>query len=347
MLIERHFLDPETDYQFFRESTGTRLKPINIAVTGAGGQIGYSLIFRLAAGELLGLLQPISLRLLSPNPEKLHGILLELTDCAYPLLHDVVVTDNPRIAFKDADYTFLVGAKPRKEGMLRRDLLIENAEIFREQGKALNEVASRNVKVLVIGNPANTNTLIAMKNAPDLSPTSFSSMAMLDHHRAVGQLARKCRVPIGKIERVSVWGNHSCMQYPDLHHAKVNGINALSLVDKAWFVEEFIPTVQYRGSEVIKVRGQSSAASAANAAIKQMAAWVYGTKENDWISMGVASDGSYGIGEGLVYSFPVTVSNGRFRIVKDLALNEFGENMLRKNEIELADERDAIRHLLR
>ena len=294
----------------------------------------------------MGLLQPVSLRLLSPNPEKLHGILLELTDCAYPLLHDVVVTDNPRIAFKDVDYAFLVGAKPRNEGMLRRDLLIENAEIFREQGKALNDDASRNVKVLVIGNPANTNTLIAMKNAPGLSPACFTSMAMLDHHRAVGQLARKCRVPIGKIERVSVWGNHSCMQYPDLHHAKVNGVNALSLVDKAWFVDEFIPTVQYRGSEVIKARGQSSAASAANAAIKQMAAWIYGTQENDWISMGVASDGSYGISEELVYSFPVTVSGGNYQIVKNLALNEFGENMLRKNEMELAVERDAIRHLL-
>lgn len=212
--------------------------------------------------------------------------------------------------------------------------------------KALNDVANRNVKILVLGNPANTNTLIAMKNAPDLAPECFSSMAMLDHNRAVGKLAEKCGVPAGKIQRVSVWGNHSCMQYPDLHHAKVNGINALSLVDKAWFVNEFIPKIQHRGTEVIKERGQSSAASAANAAIKQMAAWIYGTKEKDWISMGVASDGSYGISEGLIYSFPVTVSGGHYRIVKDLALNEFGENMLRKNEMELINERDAIRHLL-
>lgn len=322
-------------------------KPINIAVTGAGGQIGYSLLFRLAAGELLGCDQPFSLRLLTPNPRGLNGVLMEMADCAYPLLHEIVVTDNPWIAFRDVDYVFLVGAKPRKHGMLRSDLLQENGEIFREQGTALNAVASRNVKILVVGNPANTNTLIAMKNAPDLAPECFSSMAMLDHNRAVGKLAEKCGVAAGKIQRVSVWGNHSCMQYPDLHHAKVNGVDALSLVDKSWFVQEFIPKVQHRGTEVIKERGQSSAASAANAAIKQMTAWIFGTQENDWISMGVASDGSYGIGEGLVYSFPVTVSNGRFRIVKDLALNEFGENMLRKNEIELADERDAIRHLLR
>jgi len=321
-------------------------KPINIAVTGAGGQIGYSLLFRLAAGELLGCDQPFSLRLLTPNPRGLHALLMELADCAYPLLHEIVVTDNPWSAFRDVDYAFLVGAKPRKHGMLRRDLLLENAEIFREQGKALNVVASRNVKILVVGNPANTNTLIAMKNAPDLDPECFSSMAMLDHNRAVGKLAEKCGVAAGKIQRVSVWGNHSCMQYPDLHHAKVDGVDALSLVDKFWFVNEFIPKVQYRGTEVIKERGQSSAASAANAAIMQMSAWIYGTKANDWISMGVASDGSYGISEGLIYSFPVKISDGRYRIVKDLALNVFGEDMLRNNEMELVNERVAIRPLL-
>lgn len=337
----------DTDSQFACDSGTTLVKPINIAVTGAGGQIGYSLIFRLAAGELLGLSQSISLKLLSPNPRRIKAILMELVDCAYPLLHEIIVTDNPWIAFSDIDYAFLVGAKPRIHGMLRRDLLLENAEIFREQGKAINDVASKNVKILVVGNPANTNTLIAMKNAPDLAPECFSSMSMLDHNRTVGKLAEKCGVPVGKIQQVSVWGNHSCMQYPDLHHAKVNGVDALSLVDKSWFVNEFIPKVQHRGTEVIKERGQSSAASAANAAIKQMSAWIFGTKANDWISMGVASDGSYGIGEGLIYSFPVIVSDGGYRIVQGLDLNEFGEDMLRKNELELCEERDTIRHLLR
>jgi malate dehydrogenase len=346
MLIDSHFVGIEHDSHDICGTKNSPRKPAAIAITGAGGQIGYSLLFRLATGELLGCAQPLSLRLLTPNPRGLDAILMELADCAYPLLHEIVVTDNPWVAFKNVDYAFLVGAKPRRHGMLRRDLLLENAEIFREQGKALNDVASRNVKILVVGNPANTNTLIAMKNAPDLAPECFSSMAMLDHNRAVGKLAEKCGVPAGKIQRVSVWGNHSCMQYPDIHHAKVNGIGALSLVDKSWFVDEFIPKVQHRGMEVIKERGQSSAASAANAAIKQMSAWIYGTQENDWISMGVASDGSYGISEGLIYSYPVTISNGRYRIVNDLALNEFGEDMLRKNEMELADEMDAIRHLL-
>lgn len=336
----------ESASQVSHQQKSTAHKPINIAVTGAGGQIGYSLIFRLAAGELLGMSQYVSLKLLSPNPRRLNAILMELADCAYPLLHEVVVTDNPRIAFSDVDYAFLVGAKPRRHGMLRRDLLLENALIFMDQGKALNDVASRSVKVLVVGNPSNTNTLIAMKNAPDLRPECFSSMAMLDHNRAVGKLAEKCGVAAGKIQRVSVWGNHSCMQYPDLHHAKVNGSDALSLVDKDWFVNEFIPKVQHRGTEVIKERGQSSAASAANAAIKQMSAWIFGTRDNDWISMGVASGNSYGISEGLIYSFPVTISSGQYQIVEGLDLNEFGEDMLRKNEMELTDERDAIRHLL-
>lgn len=346
MLIDCQFVNPELDIQLVSVTKNIPHSPAAIAVTGAGGQIGYSLLFRLAAGELLGCDQPFSLRLLTPNPRGLNGVLMELADCAYPLLHEIVVTDNPWIAFKDVDYAFLVGAKPRKHGMLRRDLLLENGKIFREQGKALNNVASRNVKVLVVGNPANTNTLIAMKNAPDLAPECFSSMAMLDHNRAVGKLAEKCGVPAGKIQRVSVWGNHSCMQYPDIHHAKVDGVEALSLVDKIWFVNEFIPKVQHRGMEVIKERGQSSAASAANAAIKQMSGWIFGTKENDWISMGVASDGSYGISEGLIYSFPVTISGGRYRIFEGLELNEFGKTMLNKNEIELKEERDAIMHLL-
>lgn len=290
--------------------------------------------------------QSISLRLLSPNPRRLNALLMELADCAYPMVHEIIVTENAWVAFNNVDYAFLVGAKPRNCGMVRRDLLLENAEIFREQGRALNDVANRNVKVLVVGNPSNTNTLITMKNAPELAPECFSSMAMLDHNRAVGKLAEKCGVPAGKIRRVSVWGNHSCIQYPDLHFAQVNRVDALSLVEKDWFVNEFIPKVQHRGSEVIKERGQSSAASAANAAIKQMSAWIHGTKENDWISMGVASDGSYRVREGLVYSFPVTITDGRYRIVEGLDLNEFGEGMLRKNEMELTEERDAIKHLL-
>jgi malate dehydrogenase len=302
----------------------------------------------LAAGELLGPDQPIVLRLLEITPAlgMLDGVLMELHDCAYPLLHKIVVTDNPRVAFSGVDYAFLVGAKPRKQGMLRSDLLEQNAEIFAIQGRILNEVASRNVKVLVTGNPANTNALIAIKNAPDLAPDCFAAMTMLDHTRAISQLALKCGLATTCIKNVTVWGNHSCTQYPDLHHAKVNGVDALSLVENSWFLNEFIPTVQYRGTEVIKARGQSSAASAANAAIVHMRKIIEGTESGDWVSMAVASDGSYGIAEGLVYSFPVTVKDGRVNIVKGLDLNEFSLHRLRLNEQELKEERDAIKHLL-
>jgi len=322
--------------------------PVDIAVSGAAGQISYSLLFRLASGELLGPDQPIVLRLLEITPAlgALAGVVMELNDCAYPLLHKIVVTDSPKVAFAGADYVFLVGAKPRKQGMLRSDLLQQNAEIFAVQGRVLNEVASRQVKVLVTGNPANTNALIAIKNAPDLAPGCFASMAMLDHTRAVSQLAGRCGVSTTDVKQVAIWGNHSCTQYPDLHYAKVNGADALSLVGFDWFVEEFIPTVQNRGTEVIKARGQSSAASAANAVINHMRKIVYGTEPGDWVSMAVASDGSYGISEGLVYSFPVTVTNGNIEIVKGLDLNEFSLNRLRANEQELQDEREAIRHLL-
>jgi malate dehydrogenase len=322
--------------------------PVEIVVTGAAGQISYSLLFRLAAGELLGPDQPIVLRLLEITPAlgMLDGVLMELHDCAYPLLHKIVVTDNPRVAFSGVDYAFLVGAKPRKQGMLRSDLLEQNAEIFAIQGRILNEVASRNVKVLVTGNPANTNALIAIKNAPDLAPDCFAAMTMLDHTRAISQLALKCGLATTCIKNVTVWGNHSCTQYPDLHHAKVNGVDALSLVENSWFLNEFIPTVQYRGTEVIKARGQSSAASAANAAIVHMRKIIEGTESGDWVSMAVASDGSYGIAEGLVYSFPVTVKDGRVNIVKGLDLNEFSLHRLRLNEQELKEERDAIKHLL-
>ncbi|MDD4914655.1 MAG: malate dehydrogenase [Methylococcales bacterium] len=322
--------------------------PVDIVVTGAAGQISYSLLFRLAAGELLGADQPIVLRLLEITPAlpALRGVVMELNDCAYPLLHKIVVTDQPRIAFAGVDYAFLVGAKPRNQGMLRSDLLQQNAEIFAVQGKALNEVANRNVKVLVTGNPANTNALIAIKNAPDLAPDCFAAMTMLDHTRAVSLLAGKCGVSTTDIKNVTVWGNHSCTQYPDLHHARVKGAEALSLVENDWFVNEFIPTVQYRGAEIIKARGQSSAASAANAAIAHMRTIVHGTADGDWVSMAVASDGSYGIAEGLVFSFPVTVAAGRINIVKGLDINDFSLQRLRNNETELQEEREAIRYLL-
>ncbi|MBS3965191.1 MAG: malate dehydrogenase [Methylomonas sp.] len=322
--------------------------PVDIAVTGAAGQISYSLLFRLAAGDLLGPDQPIVLRLLEITPalDALNGVLMELNDCAYPLLHDVVVTDDPKTAFDHVDYAFLVGAKPRKQGMLRSDLLLQNAEIFQVQGKALNAAANRNVKVLVTGNPANTNALLAQRNAPDLAPSCFAAMSMLDHTRAISQLAAKCAVSIRDVSNVCVWGNHSCMQYPDLHHAKVKGIDALSLVGRDWFVDDFIPTVQHRGTEVIKARGASSAASAANAAIKHMSVWINGTDDGDWVSMAVPSDGSYGIAEGLVYSFPCRVVDGQYHIVESLEINAFSRERLRQNEAEVREEMLAIQHML-
>jgi malate dehydrogenase len=322
--------------------------PIHIAVTGAAGQISYSLLFRLASGSLLGPEQPIVLHLLEiPSAmNSLQGVVMELQDCASPLLYRIETTDDPRIAFKNVDYAFLVGARPRSEGMERKDLLEVNAEIFSVQGKALNEVASRNVKVLVTGNPANTNALIALKNAPDLNPDNFSSMTRLDHNRAVSQLAEKCGVLPTDIKNMTVWGNHSTTQYPDLHHAKVKGQDALTLVERDWFVNDFIPTVQQRGAAVIKARGFSSAASAANAAIDQMRDWALGTPEGDWVSMGVLSDGTYGIEKDLVYSFPVTVVNGEVNIVKGLNINDFSMQRMRLSEAELKEERDAVRHLL-
>ncbi len=322
--------------------------PVDIAVTGAAGQISYSLLFRLAAGDLLGPDQPIVLRLLEITPalDVLQGVVMELHDCAFPLLHKVVISDDPKVAFDNVDYAFLVGARPRKQGMLRSDLLSQNAEIFTVQGEALNEVASRNVKVLVTGNPANTNAYLAINKAPDLSPDCFAAMTMLDHTRAVSQLALKCGVPTRDIKNVMVWGNHSCMQYPDLHHARVKGQEALSLIEDEWFKNEFVPIVQHRGTEVIKTRGQSSAASAANAAIMHMSTWINGTDEGDWVSMAVPSDGSYGIEPGLVFSFPVTVSDGKYDIVRGLDINEFSREMLRQNQAELIEERQAVRHLL-
>ena len=321
--------------------------PVHIAVTGAAGQISYSLLFRLAAGTLLGPDQPIVLHLLEiPQAMgSLQGVVMELQDCANPLLHRIVSTDDPKVAFKNVDYAFLVGARPRGPGMERKDLLQVNAEIFSVQGRALNEVANRNVKVLVTGNPANTNALIALKNAPDLKPENFSSMTRLDHNRAISFLAEKCGVLSTDVKNMIVWGNHSSTQYPDIHHAKVKGQDALPLVGHNWFVKEFIPTVQQRGAAVIKARGQSSAASAANAAIDQMKAWAFGTEAGDWVSMGVVADGSYGIESGLVYSYPVTVSNGEVNIVKGLDINEFSLLNMRASETELKEERDAVKHL--
>ncbi len=327
---------------------GKQMKtPVDIAVTGAAGQISYSLLFRLAAGDFLGPDQPVILHLLEITPamEALKGVVMELNDCAYPLLHKVITTDDPKEAFNNVDYAFLVGARPRGPGMERKDLLLCNAEIFSVQGKALNEVARRNVKVLVTGNPANTNALIAMKNAPDLSPSCFTAMTRLDHNRSITQLAEKTGVSSRDIKNVTIWGNHSSTQYPDLHNAKVKGQDALSLVGEDWFANEFIPIVQQRGAAIIKARGQSSAASAANAALTHMQSWVFGTEEGDWVSMGVPSDGSYGVGKDLMYSYPVTVSDGEISIVRGLDINDFSRNKMRITEEELTEERDAIKHL--
>ncbi len=321
--------------------------PVHIAVTGSAGQISYSLLFRLSAGLLLGADQPIVLHLLEipAAMPTLQGVVMELQDCANPLLYRVEITDDPKVAFKDVDFAFLVGARPRTLGMERKDLLAVNAEIFAVQGKALNEVAHRQVKVLVTGNPANTNALIALKNAPDLSAENFSSMTRLDHNRALNLLATHCGVFASDVKNMIIWGNHSTTQYPDLHHAKVKGQEALSLVSHDWFTNEFIPTVQQRGAAVIKARGQSSAASAANAAIDQMKAWALGTAEGDWVSMGLLSDGSYGIESELFYSVPVVVIDGKAIVVKGLALNDFSQQKMRLTETELKEERDAIRHL--
>lgn len=327
--------------------------PIDVAVTGAAGQISYSLLFRLASGELFGLDQPIVLRLLEITPalHRLHGVKMELNDCAYPLLLDTILTDDPKVAFKDVNYAFLVGARPRGPGMKRKDLLESNANIFSEQGKALNEVANRNVKVLITGNPANTNALITQRNAPDLSPTCFSAMSMLDHNRAIYQLAKKCGVRSKDVKNIIVWGNHSETQFPDLTHATVNGESALRLVDENWIENEFVPTVQHRGGSVIEERGGvSSAASAANAAVCQMRSWVFGTKLSDWsdyVSMAVISDGSYGVEQGLFYSFPVKVSDsGVVTIVQDLEINAFSQTCIQQSEQELKEERNAVKHLL-
>jgi malate dehydrogenase len=282
--------------------------PVNVAITGAAGQIGYALAFRVASGQMLGPDQPVNLHLLEITPAlgALQGVVMELNDCAFPTLNRIVATDDANVAFKDCNVALLVGARPRGPGMERKDLLLANAQIFSAQGKALDAVADRKVRVLVVGNPANTNSLIAMKNAPGLEPKNFTAMVRLDHNRALSQLAEKTGKHVTQIHKMIIWGNHSSTQYPDLHHAIVDGKPALSLVDQAWYTEKFIPTVQQRGAAIIKARGASSAASAASAAIDHIHDWVKGTAEGDWVSMGIPSDGSYGVPEGVIYGFPVT-----------------------------------------
>jgi len=320
---------------------------VRVAVTGAAGQISYSLLFRLAAGEMLGTDQPIILQLLEITPalEALQGTVMEIEDCAFPLVAGIVQSDNPEVAFKDADYCVLVGARPRGPGMERKDLLEANAQIFSLQGNAINKVASRDVKVLVVGNPANTNALIAYRNAPDLEPGQFTAMTRLDHNRAIAQLANKTENHNTDINGMIIWGNHSATQYPDLHHCSVGGTNAYELVKQAWVSNEFIPTVQQRGAAIIKARGLSSAASAANAAIEHMRDWALGT-DGKIVSMGIYSDGSYGIEEGLIYSFPVTCVDGRYEIVQGLGINDFSRGLMSETEQELKGERDAIAGLL-
>ena len=322
--------------------------PARVAVTGAAGQIGYSLLFRIASGEMLGPDRPVVLQLMEVAPAlgALRGVVMELADCAYPLLHDVVATDDPALAFRDADYAMLVGARPRGKGMERGDLLAGNGRIFGPQGRALNEYASRDVKVLVIGNPANTNALIAMRNAPDLAPAQFSAMMRLDHNRAVGQVAEKTGAAVTEVRRVTVWGNHSATQYPDLSHATIGGRPAADLLDTAWIRDEFIPRVQKRGAGIIEARGLSSAASAAHAGLSHVRDWVRGTPAGDWTSMAVPSDGSYGIPEGLIYSFPVTVENGECSIVQGLDVDEFSRGRMDATRAELEEERDAVKDLL-
>ncbi len=322
--------------------------PVRVAVTGAAGQIGYSLLFRIAAGDMLGKDQPVILQLLEITPalEAVKGVVMELEDCAFPLLAGVTVSDKPEEAFKDADYALLVGARPRGPGMERKDLLEANAAIFSVQGKALNAVASRNVRVLVVGNPANTNALIAQRNAPDLDPRCFTAMTRLDHNRALAQLAAKTGSHSSDIKKMIIWGNHSATQYPDISQATVNGKPAKDLVDQEWLVNDFIPTVQQRGAAIIKARGQSSAASAASAAIDHMRTWALGTPEGDWVSMAIPSDGSYGIEPGLIYSFPVTVKDGQYEIVQGLEISEFSRERMLITEQELKEERDGVKHLL-
>jgi malate dehydrogenase len=322
--------------------------PIRVAITGAAGQIGYSLLFRIANGDLLGPDQPVILQLLdiAPAQQALKGVAMELDDCAFPLLKQIITTDDPRVAFRDVEVALLVGARPRGKGMERKDLLEANGAIFSVQGKALNEVASRNVKVLVVGNPANTNALIAQQNAPDIDPNNFTAMLRLDHNRAISQVGLKLSKPTVDIKKIVVWGNHSSTQYPDLSHAEVAGRKVLGeFKDHDWIASTFIPTVQKRGAAIIEARGLSSAASAANAAIAHMHDWLLGTPEGDWVSMGIPSDGSYGIPKGVVYGFPVTCSKGTYKIVQGLTVTDTDRKYMMDSYKELLEESELVKHL--
>jgi len=325
------------------------MKPaLNVAITGAAGQIGYALAFRLASGQMLGADQPVNLHLLEITPAlpALQGVVMELNDCAFPTINKIVATDDAKVAFRDCNVAMLVGARPRGPGMERKDLLMANAQIFSAQGKALNEVAHRQVKVLVVGNPANTNALIARENAKDLNPRNFTAMTRLDHNRAVSQLAEKTGKHVSAIRRMTIWGNHSATQYPDISHTSVDGKPAKALVEQKWIEETFIPVVQQRGAAIIKARGASSAASAASAALDHIHTWVHGTAPGDWVSMGIPSDGSYGIKEGVIYSYPVTVKDGEYQIVQGLSVDEFSRKRMDATDAELREERDGVKSLI-
>ncbi len=323
-------------------------KPVRVAVTGAAGNISYALLFRIAAGDMLGKDQPVILKLLEipPAMTALEGVVMELDDCAFPLLAGIEASDDPNIAFRDIEYAMLVGSKPRGPGMERGDLLKENGAIFSIQGKALNAHAARDVRVLVVGNPANTNALIAAANAPDLDNSRFTAMTRLDHNRALSQLAAKLEVHHETIRRMTIWGNHSATQYPDISSAMVGSKAASDLVDQQWLENSFIPTVQQRGAAIIKARGASSAASAGSAAVDHMRDWALGTREGDWVSMAIPSDGSYGISEGLIYSFPVTCTDGGYQIAQDIEISDFSRQRMQATEQELREERQAVEHLM-
>jgi len=326
-------------------------KPVRVAVTGAAGQIGYSLLFRIASGEMLGKDQPVILQLLEIPDEKaqkaLKGVMMELDDCAFPLLHGMVPASDPMVAFKDVQVALLVGARPRGPGMERKDLLEANGKIFGPQGQALDRVADRNVKVLVVGNPANTNCLIAMKNAPSLKPTQFTGMMRLDHNRATSQIAQKVSRKVDEIRKITVWGNHSATQYPDVFQAEAGGKKVWPMInDQAWLETTFIPTVQKRGAAIIDARGLSSAASAANAAIDHVRDWVHGSRDGDWVTMGIPSDGSYGIPEGVIFGYPVSTRGGSYQVVKGIEVSEFSRKRIDATLKELHEERDGVKHLL-
>jgi malate dehydrogenase len=323
-------------------------KPVTVTITGAAGHIGYALAFRVASGQMLGPDQSVNLNLLEITPAlpSLGGVVMELSDCAFPTLNRIVATDEAKTAFRDCDYALLVGARPRGPGMERKDLLLANAQIFSAQGRALDEAASRGVRVLVVGNPANTNALIAASNAPGIERRNFTAMTRLDHNRSLGQLAEKTGTHTTAIRRMIVWGNHSATQYPDIAHCTIGGKPARSLIDTQWYREQFIPLIQQRGAAIIKARGSSSAASAASSAIDHMHDWALGTRDGDWVSMAVPADGSYGIGEGVMYSYPVTCKGGRYEIVQGLSVDEFSRGRMDATHRELLEERDGVKELI-